>query len=70
LFFNVGVEIGQLIFVAAVLSSIWLLRHAAAKLWEAYFVTRALDRLDTAFAYGIGVAAAYSLVERTVAFFA
>ena len=34
LFFNVGVEIGQLVFVAAVLSSIWLLRHVASKLWE------------------------------------
>jgi hydrogenase/urease accessory protein HupE len=70
LFFNVGVEIGQLVFVAAVLSSIWLLRHAAAKLWEARFVTRAFDRLDTGFAYGIGVVAAYWLVERTAAFFA
>ena len=27
LFFNVGVEIGQLVFVAAVLSVIWLLRY-------------------------------------------
>ena len=70
LFFNIGVEIGQLIFVAAVLSSIWLLRHAASKLWEAGFVTRAFDRLDTTFAYGIGVVAAYWLVERTAAFFA
>jgi HupE / UreJ protein len=30
LFFNVGVEIGQLVFVAAVLSSLWLLGHAAS----------------------------------------
>ena len=34
LFFNLGVEIGQLVFVAAVLSSIWLLRQVASKLWE------------------------------------
>lgn len=68
-FFNVGVEIGQLVFVAAVLSSIWLLCLAAANLWEAHFVTRAFERLDTAFAYGIGVVAAYWLVERTAAFF-
>jgi hydrogenase/urease accessory protein HupE len=70
LFFNVGVETGQLIFVAAVLSSIWLLRHAAAKLWGAGFVTPAYDRLETTFVYGIGVVAAYWLVERTAAFFA
>jgi hypothetical protein len=33
-------------------------------------VTPAYDRLDTTFAYGIGVVAAYWLVERTAAFFA
>ena len=35
LFFNVGVEIGQLVFVAAVLSLIWLLRLSASRLGEA-----------------------------------
>jgi hydrogenase/urease accessory protein HupE len=70
LFFNVGVEIGQLIFVSAVLSLIWLLRHAASRLLEAALVKRAFDRLDGAIAYGIGVVAAYWLVERTAAFFA
>ena len=70
LFFNVGVEIGQLVFVAAVLSSIWLLRHVASKFWETSFVARAFDRLDATIAYGIGVVAAYWLVERTAVFFA
>jgi len=70
LFFNVGVEIGQLVFVSAVLSSIWLLRQVASKLWETSFVARAFDRLDATIAYGIGVVAAYWLVERTVIFFA
>jgi hydrogenase/urease accessory protein HupE len=69
-FFNVGVEIGQLVFVAAVLSLIWLLRHAASRLWEAALVKRAFDRLDVTVAYGIGVVAAYWLIERTTAFFA
>jgi hydrogenase/urease accessory protein HupE len=70
LFFNVGVEIGQLIFVAAVLSLIWLLRHAASRLWEAALVKRTFDRLDVTVAYAIGIVAAYWLVERTTAFFA
>jgi hydrogenase/urease accessory protein HupE len=70
LFFNVGVEIGQLVFVAAVLSLIWLLRHAASQLLEAALVRRAFDRLDATIAYGIGVVAAYWLIERTTAFFA
>jgi hydrogenase/urease accessory protein HupE len=70
LFFNVGVETGQLVFVAAVLSLIWLLRHAASQLFAAAFVKRAFDRLDVTIAYGIGVVAAYWLIERTTAFFA
>ena len=70
LFFNVGVEIGQLVFVAAVLSMMWLLRQAASRLLEAALVKRAFDRLDVTTAYGIGVVAAYWLIERTTAFFA
>jgi hypothetical protein len=65
----VGVEIGQLAFVAAVLSLIWSLRYVASRLGEAAFVTRSFDRLDVAAAYGIGVMAAYWLIERTTAFF-
>jgi hydrogenase/urease accessory protein HupE len=70
LFFNVGVELGQLVFVAAVLALTWLLRQAASQLLEANLVKRAFDRLDVTVAYGIGVVAAYWLVERTAAFFA
>jgi hydrogenase/urease accessory protein HupE len=70
LFFNFGVEIGQLLFVSAVLTMIWLLHQAASKLAEAACVTRALDRVDVAIAYGIGGVAAYWLIERTTAFFA
>jgi hydrogenase/urease accessory protein HupE len=70
LFFNVGVEIGQLVFVAAVLSLIWLLSQVASLLWEATLVRRAFDWLDVTFAYGIGVVAAYWLIERTTSFFA
>jgi hydrogenase/urease accessory protein HupE len=70
LFFNVGVEIGQLIFVAAVLSIMWLLRQAASPLSEPALVKRVFDRLDVTIAYGIGVVAAYWLIERTTAFLA
>jgi hydrogenase/urease accessory protein HupE len=70
LFFNIGVETGQLIFVAAVLSSIWLLRHVASRLVEVALVKRAFDRFDVTIAYGIGGIAAYWLIERTTAFFA
>jgi hypothetical protein len=70
LFFNVGVEVGQLIFVAAVLSLMRLLLHAASQLLEPALVRRTFDRLDVTAAYAIGIVAAYWLVERTTAFFA
>jgi hydrogenase/urease accessory protein HupE len=70
LFFNFGVEVGQLLFVSAVLSLIWLLRHAASHLLVAAVARRAFDRLDVTVAYGIGSVAAFWFIERTTAFFA
>jgi hydrogenase/urease accessory protein HupE len=69
LFFNIGVEVGQLIFVSAVLSLIWLSRHAASHLLDAAVARRAFDRLDITVAYGIGGFAAFWFIERTAAFF-
>ena len=68
LFFNLGVEIGQLVFVAAVLSVIWLLRYEMSRRWDAALVKRTFDNLDVTAAYGIGIVAAYWLIERTTAF--
>lgn len=60
LFFNVGVEIGQLTFIAAVFAIGWLIRSAAV---------RAPDWWPRAAAYGIGSVAAFWAVERTLAIF-
>jgi hypothetical protein len=60
LFFNVGVEIGQLLFIASVLSLGWLVRRAAL---------RAPDWWPHAAAYGIGSVAAFWVVQRTAAIF-
>jgi hypothetical protein len=60
LFFNVGVEIGQLAFIAAVFSLAWVVRQlplAAPSWWK------------QAAAYGIGSVAAFWVVERTLAIF-
>ena len=60
LFFNVGVELGQLLFIAAVFGFAWLVRLAAIQvtpLWQ------------RTVAYGIGSAAAFWVVERTLAIF-
>jgi len=69
LFFNVGVEIGQLIFVAAVLSLIALLRYVASKLLKPAQIQPALNQLDVTVAYAIGIMAAFWLIERTAGFF-
>jgi hydrogenase/urease accessory protein HupE len=69
LFFNIGVEIGQLVFVGAILSLVWLLRFAASRLMTGALVERAFDRLDVTAAYAIGTVAAYWLIERTTGFF-
>jgi hydrogenase/urease accessory protein HupE len=60
LFFNVGVELGQLVFIAAVFGLIWLARLAAVR------VPRVAK---PAVAYGIGSVAAFWVVERTLAVF-
>jgi hydrogenase/urease accessory protein HupE len=70
LFFNIGVEIGQLLFVTTVLSLISLSRYVASQVLEPALIQRTFDLLDVTAAYAIGIAAAYWLVERTTAFFA
>jgi hypothetical protein len=60
LFFNVGVEIGQLLFIAGVLSLGWLIRRAAPRT-PAWWPRAA--------AYGIGSVAAFWVVQRTAAIF-
>lgn len=60
LFFNVGVELGQLLFIAAVFAFAWLVRLAALR------VPRPWPR---AVAYGIGSVAAFWFVERTAGIF-
>ena len=69
LFFNLGVEVGQLSFVAVVLAMVWLFRRAMALRLESALVQRTMNRLDVIGAYAIGAVSAYWLIERTSAFF-
>ena len=64
LFFNIGVEVGQLLFIAAAFIFFWLLRRS----------TTGIKMLQTTWssalpAYVIGSLAIFWVVERTVAFF-
>lgn len=69
LFFNLGVEVGQLAFVAAVLAAGELFRRAMALRLEPALVQLTVNRLDLTASYAIGALAAYWLIERTTAFF-
>jgi hypothetical protein len=60
LFFNVGVELGQLVFIAAVFGLAWLVRLAAVRVPRVW---------KPVVAYGIGSVAAFWVVERTLAVF-
>lgn len=59
LMFNVGVEAGQLIFVTAALSAMWLFGHLTIP-WPAW--------AQKAPAYGIGILSAFWFVERVAGF--
>jgi hydrogenase/urease accessory protein HupE len=69
LFFNVGVEFGQLAFVAAVLTVGGIFRRSIAFRFEPALAQRTVNRLDVMAAYAIGAVAAFWLIERTSAFF-
>ena len=57
--FNVGVEIGQLLFVAALLAIAWALKPILA---------RPSPLLQRAPAYAVGIVATFWVIERTTAF--
>jgi hypothetical protein len=61
------VEIGQLVFVAAVLTMGWLLHRGASLRFGPALVQRTFNRLDVTAAYAIGAVAACWLIERTMA---
>lgn len=65
LFFNVGVEIGQLLFVFAVLAVLTVLRHAANITRD----SKAFIAGERVLVYGIGVLASYWLLERSAGVF-
>ena len=60
LFFNIGVELGQLLFIAAVFGFAWLVRLSAVRVPAIW---------PRVVAYGVGSIAAFLVVERTIAVF-
>jgi len=69
LFFNVGVEVGQLLFVGAVMAIITLAVHVARKFtWRNIATQSAFSWCENISAYIIGGVAAFWLIERTLSF--
>ncbi len=69
LFFNIGVEIGQVIFVAAATLAMAALNHAAKSRFLSFVQEgRAHAAAGRLAGYGVGVIAAYWLIERTLSF--
>ena len=66
LFFNLGVEIGQVIFAAAALGTIAALRYLLRRVLAQRDSAAALQRFS---AYGIGSLASFWLIERCAGFF-
>lgn len=70
LFFNLGVEIGQLSFVIAVLTLAWMLKAAVSLRFKPDMVRRSINQFDVAAAYAIGAVAACWLIGRAAALLA
>lgn len=68
LFFNLGVEVGQLAFVAGVMTLAWFVRWVGSQRFGGERAQQAFARIDVTAAYVIGALAAYWLIERTSGF--
>jgi hydrogenase/urease accessory protein HupE len=69
LFFNVGVEVGQLAFIAAVVAALAILARLTASRHGEGGLVRAERLARAPLAYLIGCTAAYWTIDRTVGFF-
>jgi hypothetical protein len=66
--FNAGVEIGQLLFVAAVVATMWIGHTVVERSVNASLGARWASTLEVVAAYVIGTVATYWVVDRTLAF--
>ena len=69
LFFNVGVEVGQILFVLAVIAAYQLVRFAASGLLADYDLSiDALRPLQTPAAYAVGILGSFWMIQRVATF--
>ena len=70
LFFNVGVEIGQIVFVVAIIAIYQAIRHVGSAFLDRGVSIAGLRSLQTPAAYAVGMLAAFWLIERMASFWA
>lgn|GEM_PF-5317239 len=68
LFFNLGVEAGQLLFVAVVMALVAAVHGLTSKRWQSARAQLRYGQIEVACAYWIGAIATYWLADRTMAF--
>jgi hypothetical protein len=67
-FFNVGVELGQLLFIGAVFVLLWLMRQFGHPVNGAGSTWRQAERFSLPAAYVVGTVAMFWVFERTYSF--
>jgi len=68
LFFNVGVEIGQILFVAVVIAVYQLIRFVGRTSFDRDLSTDALRPLQTPAAYAVGILGSFWMIQRVATF--
>jgi hypothetical protein len=68
LFFNLGVELGQVIFIVGVIAAYQLIRLAARAVGDRDLSIDALRPLQTPAAYVIGILASFWMLQRVATF--
>ena len=68
LFFNVGVELGQILFVLGVIAIYQLIRLAARALSDRDLTVDSMRPLQTPAAYVVGVLASFWMIQRVATF--
>ena len=68
LFFNVGVEIGQILFIVGVVVTYQVVRFATSTLYGRELTVESLRPLETPAAYAVGMLASFWMIERVATF--
>jgi len=69
LFFNIGVEIGQVLFIVGVLVALWIGRWIMSVFWIDNGFNLSTRTMEKVTVYAVGCVASYWVVERVAGFF-